>query len=70
MTDEQRSQTGWIGVPKCEVIFARALSFGGHDGGQALPSGITEHEPVLTLTLPSPLRGEGIKEQEHFFTFF
>jgi hypothetical protein len=26
MTDEQRSQTGWIDVPKCEVIFARALS--------------------------------------------
>ena len=25
MTDEQRSQTGWIGVPKREVISARAL---------------------------------------------
>ena len=24
--DEQRSQTGWIGVPKCEVILARTLS--------------------------------------------
>jgi hypothetical protein len=27
MTDEQRSQTGWIGVPKWEVILGWALSF-------------------------------------------
>ena len=27
LTDEQRSQAGWIGVLKCEVIFERALSF-------------------------------------------
>ena len=27
MTDEQRSQTGWIGVQEWVVIFARALSF-------------------------------------------
>jgi hypothetical protein len=26
MTDEQRSQTGWIGVPKWEVILGWALS--------------------------------------------
>ena len=26
MTDEQRSQTGWIGVQEWVVIFARALS--------------------------------------------
>jgi len=25
-TDEQRSQAGWIGASKCEVIFERALS--------------------------------------------
>jgi hypothetical protein len=25
MTDEQRSQTGWIGVPKWVVILGRAL---------------------------------------------
>jgi hypothetical protein len=24
-TDEQRSQAGWIGASKCEVIFERAL---------------------------------------------
>jgi hypothetical protein len=27
LTDEQRSQAGWIGALKCEVIFERALSF-------------------------------------------
>jgi hypothetical protein len=26
LSDEQRSQTGWIGVQKCEVILKRALS--------------------------------------------
>jgi hypothetical protein len=26
LNDEQRSQTGWIGVQKCEVILKRALS--------------------------------------------
>jgi hypothetical protein len=26
LTDEQRSQAGWIGASKCEVIFERALS--------------------------------------------
>jgi len=28
LSDEQRRQTGWIGVRKCEVIFKRALSRG------------------------------------------
>jgi len=27
LTDEQRSQAGWIGASKCEVIFERALSY-------------------------------------------
>jgi hypothetical protein len=26
LTDEERSQAGWIGALKCEVIFERALS--------------------------------------------
>jgi hypothetical protein len=26
LTDEQRSQAGWIGVLKCEIIFERALN--------------------------------------------
>ena len=26
LTDEQRSQAGWIGASKCEVIFERALN--------------------------------------------
>ena len=26
LTDEQRSQAGWIGALKCEVIFEQALS--------------------------------------------
>ena len=25
LTDEQRSQAGWIGASKCEVVFERAL---------------------------------------------
>ncbi len=37
MTDEQRSQTGRIGVPKCEVILARALSFRGGTFGALAP---------------------------------
>ncbi len=26
LTDEQRSQAGWIGASKCEVVFEQALS--------------------------------------------
>jgi len=30
LTDEQRSQAGWIGALKCEVIFEQALSIQNH----------------------------------------
>jgi hypothetical protein len=30
LTDEQRSQAGWLGASKCEVVFERALKLEGH----------------------------------------
>ena len=47
LTDEQRSQAGWIGALKCEVIFERALSIGStHIPCWSKPYNLRHGEPV------------------------
>ena len=48
MTDEQRSQTGWIGVQESVVILARALSFDENEGKMLRLVGI-----LTLLSLPA-----------------
>ena len=47
LTDEQRSQAGWIGALKCEVIFEQALSTGStHIPYWSKPYSLRPGEPV------------------------
>ena len=60
MTDEQRSQTGWIGVQEWVVIFARALRMGSSGNAvdafvtAVLSSNVVDYHQV---TLPGAMGG-------------
>ncbi len=61
LTDEQRSQAGWIGTSKCEVIFERALSFEAaeSEAGRRLDTVIAARFPALSRSYAGRLIRSG-----------